>query len=286
MILEHRWVLAFRTDFLTAIFKLFPFLASDYFYIAVIAIGYWLNPSSLMFRSLGFLVPFATLINCLLKNIFRISRPDGSLHLVPVLDYFGFPSGDVQVAVVFWIIIFLNLKSMKWRYLCLLPVIGIAISRVYLGVHSIYDVIGGFGFGSCTIYVWRKYLEIELSLDHPSNEYKKLWGLSAITILLYLLASQGLYKPHVVAVAIGALIGFCASLPSLGKQTKMQSMHFFTAIICLVIVVAIVKLAPIIKINEWSIFFSLALKYSIVVFSIFVLIPKIAVRLDRYLNKT
>ncbi|MFK7973611.1 MAG: hypothetical protein AB8B66_01925 [Rickettsiaceae bacterium] len=67
--MDYSWVVEIRTDFLTTIFKFFPFFASDYFYITVIALGYWLSPSTLLFRSLGFLIPFSTLINCLLKNL-------------------------------------------------------------------------------------------------------------------------------------------------------------------------------------------------------------------------
>ncbi|WP_375358897.1 phosphatase PAP2 family protein [Candidatus Tisiphia endosymbiont of Neophilaenus lineatus] len=56
-------------------------------------------------------------------------------------NHIGFPSGDIQVATTFWLAIFLSLKNSPFKYLCLLPIIGIGLSRVYLGVHSIYDVI-------------------------------------------------------------------------------------------------------------------------------------------------
>lgn len=64
------WLLEWEADFLTTFFKLFPYLVSDYFFIAVIALGFWLNPASRLFQSLGFLVPFSALLNCILKDLF------------------------------------------------------------------------------------------------------------------------------------------------------------------------------------------------------------------------
>jgi len=54
IIIDPRWILSFRSDSLTNFFKLFPLLASDYFYITIIAIGFWHAPKSKIFRSLGF----------------------------------------------------------------------------------------------------------------------------------------------------------------------------------------------------------------------------------------
>ncbi len=42
--INPEWILNFRSEMLTSWFKIFPFFASDYFYITIIAIAYWLNP--------------------------------------------------------------------------------------------------------------------------------------------------------------------------------------------------------------------------------------------------
>jgi len=94
-------IISFRNPELTFLFKIFPFFASEPFYIGVIALGYWLALNASVFWRLGFLIPFSTVVNGILKNVFLLERPDTSLHLVHVIDKsLGFPSGDVHVATV------------------------------------------------------------------------------------------------------------------------------------------------------------------------------------------
>ncbi len=82
---------------------------------------------------------------------------------------FGFPSGDVQVAAIFWLSLFLNMKESRWRYLWFLPIIVIGLSRVYLGVHSIYDVFFGLFFAIITIIIWH----IDAVQNYAKNCYEK-----------------------------------------------------------------------------------------------------------------
>lgn len=121
------WIINSRTDSLSAIFRFFPIFASEYFYISIIALFCWMRPGSNISKSLGFLVPYSTLINCTLKNIFQITRPDLSLHLVQVYDPFGLPSGDVQVSTVFWTFLCMNLNKFWLNILAIFIILGVAI---------------------------------------------------------------------------------------------------------------------------------------------------------------
>ncbi|MCX4079939.1 phosphatase PAP2 family protein [Rickettsia rhipicephali] len=154
--INPEWILNFRSEMLTSWFKIFPFFASDYFYITIIAIAYWLNPRKRLFWDLGWLISFATLLNVIIKKAFSIPRPPSILHMLPINDgAFGFPSGDVQVATIFFMIIFLSFNSKTLKIISItmiIMIINIMLSRLYLGVHSIYDVIRRYDFWSVNCF--------------------------------------------------------------------------------------------------------------------------------------
>lgn len=96
---------------------------------------------------------FAGIISdSVLKKLVHIARP--LLPLVPTTD-FSFPSGHATVAVIFFGLIAYffrdSIKSIVWRRIyifgCALAAVVICVSRLYLNVHWLSDVLAGIGLG-------------------------------------------------------------------------------------------------------------------------------------------
>lgn len=275
------WILSFRNEYLTVFFKLFPFLASHYFYIIVIALGYWLSTRKILFVHLGFLLPFSTLLNSIIKALFKIPRPPEYLHLIPLDNSFGFPSGDVQVATVFWLYIFLTFR----KYISLVPIILIAMSRVYLGVHSIYDVVFGFVFGLLTITIWNnKYIKIQYQRWYNGHQLS-FWLLLCFSIVSYMLITLNIIWPKVVPVVIGALIGYGLSLKQISKDLAITPQNkLLPALLSLALLIIVAKFIPLPSATNYITYSLITIKYACIMLAIFMILPKVQYKLARLYN--
>jgi undecaprenyl-diphosphatase len=93
----------------------------------------------------------AQLLNNVLKELFQRTRPAPVEWLAVPAQVWSFPSGHAMVAAAFY----LFLAYLSWRVLrggvrwvwtggLLLLVLAIGLSRLYLGVHYVTDVVAGY----------------------------------------------------------------------------------------------------------------------------------------------
>lgn len=112
------------------------------------------------------------MLNMAIKGSFMRVRPPEELRLISETGY-SFPSGHAMVAASFYGFLTFMLaqaqlsKKQKWtgEAICILSVLMVGISRIYLGVHYTTDVIGGFLVSVIylILYTWivRRYFEAE-----------------------------------------------------------------------------------------------------------------------------
>jgi membrane-associated phospholipid phosphatase len=267
--IEH-FIIGLRSEELTFFFNIFRIFANPYFYILCIALTYWLRPTWRFSRELVFVIPYATLINATIKNIFRIPRPQIVQHLIATYDPFGFPSGDAQITTVFWGMIFISIKSHKWRYLCLLPIFGAAVSRIYFGVHRLNEVLAGIAIGVLIILLWNAVLKKIVW----QREFLGRYTFFVVVFMgLYITVSQGVSMVPLLAVCGGTFAGIAFCWRSIHAQNS-QPLPLLPAISLLLIILGLMMLIPAAPTHasEQSV---IAIKFFIIILSIFKLIPSI-----------
>lgn len=130
---------------------------ADLLFIAITTIGtqplYFILGSLIFWcsnRKIGimvlYVISFSALITIFAKNLFSMPRPPDYLHKVDA-DGFGFPSGHALIASGFWGYMMCIIRNKIFTFLGVSAILLISLSRVYLGVHYVGDVLGGIFIG-------------------------------------------------------------------------------------------------------------------------------------------
>lgn len=155
--LVYEW----RTPLLTQVMVLITTLGNEL--LLILLVGIFLFSIVKKHKREAFRVMLVVLlgviINLILKEIIGRERPTASpLMLEPL---YSFPSGHSMNAFVFYsmLVLYVRRVSRSWRLTaisasvngCIIVLIG--LSRVYLGVHYLTDVLAGFLAGFCWITI-------------------------------------------------------------------------------------------------------------------------------------
>lgn len=185
-----RWIATWRTPFLDAIFGAITYLGSEMGLIAVALLFFWCvnKRDGYYLFTVGFT---GTILNQFFKLIFHVDRPwvlDPSFEPVasakPGATGFSFPSGHTQTSVGLFGGIARAARRRWVRLLCLIPVILVPFSRLYLGVHTPQDVL--FSFALALILVFALYPLTMRAWENPKH-MAILLGSCTLLAFLYLL---------------------------------------------------------------------------------------------------
>lgn len=135
-----------RTPFLDALFGLITRLGEETILLVIGMLIIWCLDKKWGFRFL-FAGLFGTALNQLLKAIFLIPRPwvlDPQFEIVEsareAATGYSFPSGHTQSAGTVFGMIAMWLKKRRVTAACVAVILLVGFSRMYLGVHTPYDV--------------------------------------------------------------------------------------------------------------------------------------------------
>ncbi len=152
------WVLPLRSEWATHVANAFTFAGYAPFFFIILPIGYWLWDKA-MFTRLALLVILTGVTNGFLKDLFNDPRPPIAFALDQrVGGSYGMPSGHAQVAAAMWLWIAWELKKAWVWPIALLLVAGVSLSRLYLGVHDVEDILSGLALGVASLFLFRWFL--------------------------------------------------------------------------------------------------------------------------------
>ncbi len=182
---DMSWVVPLRSETGTAIANAFTWLGYPTFFIAMLPVLYWLVNKEAATR-IALLVMFTGITNGLLKDIFDDPRPPSEFSLDGRVDNsYGLPSGHAQVAFAMWLWIAIELKQRWFWPIAIFFALGVALSRLYLGVHDIEDVLAGAALGLASIALLSWFFSPAFNWWRALNPFIQLGVMVALSAVLF-----------------------------------------------------------------------------------------------------
>ena len=215
------WLQSLSSPFLDSLFQIFTMFGEEMVVIAVLGLIYW-SINKKVGERLGITVFISLGLNSVLKFIFMRPRPfmvdESIVNLRPeTAGGYSMPSGHAQSASTLF---FGAYQFLKKRFLLIVAVIItvlVSISRMYIGVHYLSDVVVGSLLGILVTYFLYKWLgkKEDLSLLY------KIIFISSIATLIVVFTYNAIklneetfnselfyFNTESLAKMIGTLVGF------------------------------------------------------------------------------
>lgn len=198
------WVLPLRSPALTQFAVGFSWLGYPAFIIAFTAIGYWTWSKAIFYRLL-LLVAINALVNAYIKDLVQDPRPPLALRLDDLVgSSYGLPSAHAQLAVVMWLWLAWEVRRASVWLLCILIALGVMLSRMYLGVHDLEDVLIGAALGGASLFAFQRLRRDAWPWDQSVG--LRMLAIAAVTGATLLAWPNGARAPEYVPLVAGSLI--------------------------------------------------------------------------------
>lgn len=182
---------------LEAPMKGFTFLGSEEFFLLGLPIIYWCVDAGIGLR-LGVILLLNGGLNSILKLAFHGPRPYWVSTQVKALmaeTSFGAPSGHAQIATGLWGMLASQVRR-PWAWAtAIFLVLMIGLSRLYLGVHFLHDVLLGWLFGALALWALLRLWDRAAAWVKTKSTGQQVGLAFALSILMLVIG----------AIAFGAL---------------------------------------------------------------------------------
>ena len=192
-------------------FKALTFMGDEAFYLLFVPLVYWCIDRRTG-AGLFILLLLSAYLNGVAKEIFDQPRPFNYDPRVKALGHAGgggLPSGHTQNAVVIWgYLAARSGKTVAWILAGFL-MIGIPLSRIYLGVHFPTDLFGGYLLGApiLILFLWMAP-RLEKWLVQKEFAWQLAIALVLPLILIFLDPAGNRYVLSMIAALLGVSAGF------------------------------------------------------------------------------
>ena len=154
--------------------QVFSFLGNEMFFLLIMPAIYWSLDPVLGFRA-GMMLVISGGLNSALKMFFHTPRPywvDTNIKAFSAEASFGLPSGHAQTAASIWGMLGKMVQKRGSLLIAGVVIFLIGLSRIYLGVHFLHDVLSGWLIG---ILILILYLKLEKPIG-KWLERRTLWA--------------------------------------------------------------------------------------------------------------
>ena len=167
----YNYIISYESDTLTDIFKVFTFLGSTKFIIIFNILIFVYTIIRKKYQYLIMLTSSLTsvIFNNIIKIIIERPRPN-ILRLIAETGY-SFPSGHAMISILFYgsIIYIFNKYRLPFAklvtFILVILIGGICLSRIYLGVHYVSDVLGGMCLATSLLLIVQTIYENKIRGD-------------------------------------------------------------------------------------------------------------------------
>jgi len=165
---------------LTDFFRIVTELGGEIFYVGLLLIGYWaFNKRESIIAT--YVLWISLVSNYWLKYIIAHDRPPVSYRTPGVeTPNYSTPSGHAQNSASLFGWFSVRIKRWWMLVIGIVATILIGLSRVYLGVHYLDDVLLGWGIGILTVIVF-------FYIERPAREYFSRFRFEYLLLVVFII---------------------------------------------------------------------------------------------------